>query len=149
MIFHISIIYILGNEKLINCLHHGPIPAEVINNYCYIAGTFTIPTHYAQFDKDGRPRLGNVISSPVVGPYNAGLDENGKPITEIEVKSYYQWVPFMLFLQGVMFYVPHIIYKGVEGGKLKVQYFYINYKLEFYIIYYITRVSFTEIIHIT
>ena len=36
------------------------------------------------------------------------------------MKAYYQWVPFMLFLQSIMFYLPHIIYKSVEGGKIKV-----------------------------
>lgn len=40
---------------------------------------------------------------------------------EEEVKAYYQWVPFMLFLQSIMFYLPHIIYKSVEGGKIKVR----------------------------
>ena len=37
------------------------------------------------------------------------------------MKAYYQWVPFMLFLQSIMFYLPHIIYKSVEGGKIKVR----------------------------
>ena len=110
-------------------MHSGPIPENVINNYCYIQGTFTIPKHYTEVEyiknkKTGRyeafPQIGNVISSAGVGPYNAGSNPDGSPITEVEVKAYYQWVPFMLFLQGVMFYVPHLIYKAVEGGKLKV-----------------------------
>lgn len=113
---------IAGNDSIIQCLHSGPIPEEVINNYCYISGTFTIPGHYDDYEKIGTqyyPRVGNVISSAGVGPYNAGRKSDGTPITEVEVKAYYQWVPFMLFLQGVMFYVPHIIYKAVEGKKLK------------------------------
>jgi len=113
---------IAGHDSIINCLHAGPIPEDVINNYCYIQGTFTIPIHYNQFQTiNGKqyPSIGNVISSAGVGPYNAGRNADGSPITEVEVKAYYQWVPFMLFLQAVMFYVPHIIYKGVEGGKLK------------------------------
>ena len=104
-------------------MHAGPIPQEVINNYCYISGTFTIPGHYQEYETIGDAsyiRLGNVISSSGVGPYNAGRRRNGKPIVEVEVKAYYQWVPFMLFLQAVMFYIPHIIYKAAEGGKLKV-----------------------------
>jgi len=120
--------WIAGNDSIINCLHSGPIPENVINNYCYIQGTFTIPKHYTEVEyiknkKTGRyeafPQIGNVISSAGVGPYNAGSNPDGSPITEVEVKAYYQWVPFMLFLQGVMFYVPHLIYKAVEGGKLK------------------------------
>ena len=110
-------------------MHSGPIPEEVINNYCYIQGTFTIPVHYNEWHtiQEGKnkgykyPSIGNVISSAGVGPYNAGRNADGSPITEVEVKAYYQWVPFMLFLQAIMFYVPHIIYKAVEGQKLKVQ----------------------------
>ena len=125
--FNINIIiyFSLGNDSIIQCLHSGPIPQEVINNYCYISGTFVIPGHYDEYEKIGTqwyPRVGNVISSAGVGPYNAGRKEDGSPITEVEVKAYYQWVPFMLFLQGVMFYVPHIIYKAVEGQKLKVSF---------------------------
>ncbi len=32
--------------------------------------------------------------------------------------AYYQWVPFVLFLQGVMFYFPHYLWKTIEGRKL-------------------------------
>ena len=48
-----------------------------------------------------------------MGPYDS-RDKNN-----INTKAYYQWVPFMLFLQGCMFYIPHIIYKTFEGGKVK------------------------------
>ena len=120
----------LGNDAgMIQCLHAGPIPQNVINNYCYIQGTFTIPGHYKEMELIPKfpgdvhswyPRVGNVISSAGVGPYNAGKKEDGSAITPVEVKAYYQWVPFMLFLQAIMFYVPHIIFKAVEGKKLKV-----------------------------
>jgi len=124
-----SVDLIAGNDGgMIQCLHAGPIPEQVINTYCYIQGTFTIPGHYKEtelipkFKGDVHswyPRVGNVISSAGVGPYNAGRKDDGSAITPIEVKAYYQWVPFMLFLQAIMFYVPHIIYKAVEGKKLK------------------------------
>ena len=123
MFKEVSFFCILGNEHVIQCLHTGPIPEEVINNYCWISGTFTVPGHYEEYEKIGNShyaRVGNVISSAGVGPYNAGRKADGKPITEVEVKAYYQWVPFMLFLQAVMFYVPHIIFKAAEGKKLKV-----------------------------
>ena len=81
---------------------------------------YSVYPHREKIGTQWYPRVGNVISSAGVGPYNAGRKEDGSPITEVEVKAYYQWVPFMLFLQGVMFYVPHIIYKAVEGQKLKV-----------------------------
>lgn len=34
--------------------------------------------------------------------------------------SYYQWVPFMLFFQALLFYVPHLIWKMWEGGKISM-----------------------------
>jgi len=34
--------------------------------------------------------------------------------------SYYQWVPFMLFFQGVLFYVPHWMWKQWEEGKIRI-----------------------------
>lgn len=33
--------------------------------------------------------------------------------------AYYQWVPFVLFLQGIMFYLPHWLWKTYEGGCLQ------------------------------
>lgn len=33
--------------------------------------------------------------------------------------SYYQWVPFMLFFQGVLFYIPHWMWKQWEEGKIR------------------------------
>lgn len=56
--------------------------------------------------------IGNRVSQTGVGPYEED--------DEIEIKGYYQWVPFMLFLQGCMFYVPHLIFKVCEAGKIKV-----------------------------
>ena len=48
-----------------------------------------------------------------MGPYDSRNKDN------INTKAYYQWVPFMLFLQGCMFYIPHVIYKNFEGGRVK------------------------------
>lgn len=29
--------------------------------------------------------------------------------------TYYQWVPFVLFIQAIMFYMPHYTWKKQEG----------------------------------
>ncbi len=39
-----------GTGAIINCLHNGPIPENVINSYCYIMGTFSVPAHFVDFD---------------------------------------------------------------------------------------------------
>ena len=58
-------------------------------------------------------QIGFNVAGTGVGPYVEHEDF-------IQVKAYYQWVPFVLFLQAIMFYIPHIIFKAVEGGKVKV-----------------------------
>ena len=35
-------------------------------------------------------------------------------------QAYYQWVPFVLFLQAGLFYAPHLLCKSWEGGKVRV-----------------------------
>ena len=39
--------WISGQDTIINCLISGnsPIPENVINNYCYIMGTFSVPRY--------------------------------------------------------------------------------------------------------
>merc|ERR1719410_213840 len=100
--------WISGKESYIDCMHGGSISDEVINSYCWIKGTFIVPAHYKDFNTE----VGWDVSQTGVGPYKPGYNE-------IEVKAYYQWVPFVLFLQGLMFYLPHIIFKTVEEGKVK------------------------------
>merc|ERR1719270_920654 len=100
--------WISGKESYIDCMHGGSIPDEVINSYCWIQGTFSVPRHYRDFDTE----VGWDVSQTGVGPYNPKTDY-------IEVKAYYQWVPFMLFLQGLMFYIPHLVYKTLEEEKVK------------------------------
>ena len=36
----------------------------------------------------------------------------------MQYKAYYQWVPFVLFLQACVFYTPHALFKLAEGGKV-------------------------------
>ena len=42
--------WISGKESFIDCMHGGSIPDEVINSYCWISGTFSVPRHYRDFD---------------------------------------------------------------------------------------------------
>jgi len=81
------------------------IPKNVINTYCYVLTTFTLPKHW-------NSKIGYDAVHMGVGAYNPAKDE-------VTYKAYYQWVPFVLFLQGCCFYFPHLIFKAWEGGKVK------------------------------
>jgi innexin len=37
----------------------------------------------------------------------------------IKHHAYYQWVPCVLFLQALMFHLPHVIWRSWENGKIK------------------------------
>ncbi|XP_047502123.1 innexin inx2-like [Penaeus chinensis] len=92
----------------INCVHddNPKLKDKVVNTYCWIHTTFTLPKH---IDKGyGR---GTGVAYPGVGPLY--------PTDTKTYHAYYQWVPFVLFLQGLMFYAPHWLWKTWEGGKLE------------------------------
>jgi hypothetical protein len=69
----------------INCITDGGVPGHVINTYCWITSTFTLP------HQQGKP-VGTHVAHPGVGSYVEGDNET-------RYHSYYQWVPFMLFFQ--------------------------------------------------
>lgn len=48
------------------------------------------------------------IPHPGVGPHTKR--------DEVTHHAYYQWVPFVLFLQAILFYMPHHVWRSVEGS---------------------------------
>lgn len=54
--------------------------------------------------------IGTHVSHP-----GLGIDHGEKTY-----HSYYQWVPFMLFFQGILFYMPHWMWKQWEEGKISM-----------------------------
>lgn len=95
-------IVLLGNP--ISCITDGAIPEHFINTYCWITHTFTLP------NKIGKG-FGKHMAHPGVSSYINKEDQ-------VRYHSYYQWVPFILFFQGVLFYVPHWLWKNWEEGKI-------------------------------
>lgn len=88
----------MSTGEPITCLPDGAIPYNVINTFCWISHTFTLPN-----------KTGKEVAHPGVS-----TDNGDEPLYH----SYYQWVPFVLFFQGVMFYAPHWLWKIWEGGKV-------------------------------
>ncbi|XP_039296232.1 innexin inx3 [Nilaparvata lugens] len=108
-ILFVSCVLVTANNLIgepISCITDRSIPTYVINTYCWITHTFTLPYHI------NKPQ-GTHVAHPGVAPYVEGEDET-------RFHSYYQWVPFMLFFQGVLFYVPHWMWKNWEEGKMRM-----------------------------
>jgi type III secretory pathway component EscS len=78
---------------------------HAINQYCWIMSTYTLPHLYNQ-------TLNTDVISLGVGPNNS---EEG----EQKYHSYYQWVPFVLFFQGLLFMIPHVLWKAWEDGRIR------------------------------
>lgn len=73
---------LLISGEPIQCINDGGVPTHVINTYCWITYTFTLP------HEQGKP-VGTHVAHPGLGNENQ----------ERRYHSYYQWVPFVLFFQ--------------------------------------------------
>ncbi|CAB3221536.1 unnamed protein product [Arctia plantaginis] len=89
----------------IRCMSDNAIPQRVIENYCFFMATFTIVRHYNESLLEGE-----FLPHPGVGP----ILESDETLNH----TYYQWVPFVLFIQAICFYIPHSIWKKKEGGRI-------------------------------
>jgi len=91
----------VGNP--IDCVHTKDIPEDVLNTYCWIHSTYTIPSAFWK-------RIGIDVAHP-------GIDKTVDPDERRYVK-YYQWVCFCLFFQAILFYIPRWLWKNWEAGKI-------------------------------
>jgi len=97
----------------IDCIG-GKDVEKVFKTYCWIHGTFTLPSQLTG-------RQGRDHAHPGVGPHPSTFDRDLVSVTEEgdEVRhAWYQWVVFVLFFQALLCYLPHFLWKAWEGGKL-------------------------------
>jgi hypothetical protein len=87
----------------IDCIVEG-VPSNVMDTYCWIHSTFTIPNRVTG-------QIGSEVPHPGV---HTGYGE------EVRYHKYYQWVCFFLFFQAMLFYIPRYLWKTWEGGKIKM-----------------------------
>ena len=95
----------------IDCIVNG-VPLSLFKTYCWIHGTFTLPSKLT----------GQEFPYPGVGPFTSS-DPNLVEVTKDgdEIRhAWYQWVVFVLFLQAILCYIPHFLWKHWEGGKLSL-----------------------------
>lgn len=82
------------------------IPADIMDTYCWITSTFTVPNRLTG-------RVGIDVAQPGVAGHVDGQDD-------VKYHKYYQWVCFALFFQAMLFYVPRYLWKTWEGGRIKM-----------------------------
>jgi len=92
----------VGNP--ISCIVNG-IPTHVVNTFCWISSTFTMPDAFKR-------QVGLEVAHP--GVSNDFNDESAK-----KYYTYYQWVCFVLFFQAVACYTPKFLWDSFEGGLLR------------------------------
>ncbi|XP_022251566.1 innexin shaking-B-like, partial [Limulus polyphemus] len=93
----------------IDCIRSRGVPQSVINTYCWIHTTFTMPSAY---DK----KVGKEIPYPGV---DIGYFPDDSHTPKFKYHKYYQWVCFMLFFQAALFYFPKWLWKLWEGGRIQ------------------------------
>ncbi|XP_050436259.1 innexin inx2 [Adelges cooleyi] len=82
------------------------VPLNVMDTYCWIYSTFTVPNRVAG-------RIGKDVVQPGIASHVDGEDE-------VKYHKYYQWVCFVLFFQAMFFYLPRYMWKTWEGGRIKM-----------------------------
>ncbi len=93
----------------IRCVLDKGVAPHVVNTFCFFTSTYTLLPAEAI---PGSESYRNVsFAHPGVSPHT----DNERVIRH----AYYQWVPFVLFGQALLFYLPHLIWKTYEGGTIR------------------------------
>ena len=118
----------LGN---ISCIVDG-VSGGIMNTYCWIQGTFTVPSQLTGRQGYDHPHPGvgpptSDLRGPGTYPEKAGPlsseellidnDPNLLGVTEFgdEIRhAWYQWVSFTLCFQALLCYLPHYLWKACE-----------------------------------
>lgn len=102
----------VGNP--IDCITDD-IPTHVINTYCWIMSTFTLPDAFYR-------QVGEEVAALGVG--------NPGDFKAQKYYSYYQWVVFVLFLMAILCYTPKALWDAWEGDVMQTVVMGLNWGLK-------------------
>ncbi|RWS04984.1 innexin inx2-like protein [Dinothrombium tinctorium] len=89
----------------IYCTEESNVPTKLMNTFCWIHSTFSVERAWE-----------DTVGTKGVPYPGIAQAKNG----DLKVyHKYYQWVPFMLFIQAILFYIPRYLWKLKEGGRVK------------------------------
>jgi hypothetical protein len=80
---------------------------KVVDTFCFFTSTFSVVN-----DEDASGSDLGFMSHPGIAPFGIGSKQ------KIRRHMYYQWVPFLLFGQAIMFYLIHLLWKSLEDGRM-------------------------------
>ncbi|RZC40066.1 Innexin domain containing protein [Asbolus verrucosus] len=81
--------------------------SKVIETFCFFNGTFSvIDDHNSVYQKVSHSGFHGIRS------YIEGSGQT------IQRHTYYQWIPYVLFIQGIVFYLTHSLWKSFEDGRI-------------------------------
>jgi len=96
---------------------------KVVDQYCFVTGTFTIPGRLDRriMEDDGCDAgRGMELQWDQDGAVSMEKNTNNRELPRCKrVHNYYQWVPYILVLQGVLFLLPHYFWMSLEGDKME------------------------------
>lgn len=87
----------------IECHSFNKIPDSLLNSYCWVQSTFTVPQACNQ-------QVGVEVPYPCID------NTRGR---EVKMFAYYQWVGMVLFIQGLLFHLPYYLWKVWENGLIR------------------------------
>ncbi|XP_057326132.1 innexin inx1 [Microplitis mediator] len=90
----------VGNP--ISCIVGKDLPNNVVNTFCWITSTFTMPDAFNR-------QVGVEVAHP-------GVSNDFGDVGARKYYTYYQWVCFVLFFQAMFCYLPHWLWNIWEGG---------------------------------
>ncbi|EFX68186.1 hypothetical protein DAPPUDRAFT_228995 [Daphnia pulex] len=82
----------------------SPVESDVLDNYCWIHSTHTLPN---------QPGMKTNGSRPIPG---LGTPQEGE---QMIYHKYYQWVGFFLIFEAITFFIPRLVWKFSEGGRMR------------------------------
>ena len=101
-------------EDHIHCIQDGSdslgakIQEKAFNSYCYISDTFTLPNFANSKKADNFPY-------PGIGPIGTQDESN-----ELIYHNYYMWVPYLLLFQSTTFFIPLLLHRFWQEGKVQL-----------------------------